>query len=103
MRAILSGGTDIGKKLTSRTDYLVNAAGDCHFFLSAKEDRVPVSEIVPSVRGRQTAARALNSSVGWDFGYTRTIQRTDGKLVTLYYYTTVENPEQHIAATIWTL
>ena len=25
----------------------------------------------------------------WDFGYTRTVQRTDGKLVTLYYYTTV--------------
>ena len=37
----------------------------------------------------------------WDFGYTRTVQRTDGKLVTIYYYTTVENPEQHIAATIW--
>ena len=39
----------------------------------------------------------------WDFGYTRTIQRTDGKLVTLYYYTTIENSEQHIAATIWTV
>ena len=39
----------------------------------------------------------------WDFGYTRTIQRSDGKLVTLYYYTTVENPEQHIAATIWSV
>ena len=38
-----------------------------------------------------------------DFGYTRTIQRTDGKLVTLYYYTTAENPEQHIAATIWSV
>ncbi len=39
----------------------------------------------------------------WDFGYTRTIQRTDGKLVTLYYYTTAETPEQHIAATIWSV
>ena len=37
----------------------------------------------------------------WDFGYTRTVQRTDGKLVTIYYYTTADNPEQHIAATIW--
>lgn len=37
----------------------------------------------------------------WDLGYTRTFQRTDGKLVTVYYYTTVEKPEQHIAATIW--
>lgn len=37
----------------------------------------------------------------WDIGYTRTVQRADDKLVTIYYYTTVENPEQHIAATIW--
>lgn len=37
----------------------------------------------------------------WDFGYTRTVQRTDGKLVTIYYCTTKESPEQHIVATIW--
>ena len=37
----------------------------------------------------------------WDLGYPQTVLRPDGKLVTLYYYTTKENPEQHIAATIW--
>ena len=37
----------------------------------------------------------------WDLGYPQTIQRPDGKLVTIYYYTTEEIPEQHIAATIW--
>jgi len=37
----------------------------------------------------------------WDLGYTRMVQRPDGKVVTIYYYTTHENPEQHIAATIW--
>ena len=37
----------------------------------------------------------------WDFGYTRTNQRPDGKIVTVYYYTTEENPEQFIGATIW--
>ena len=37
----------------------------------------------------------------WDLGYTRTVQRPDGKLVTIYYFTTQENKEQHIAATIW--
>jgi Neuraminidase (sialidase) len=37
----------------------------------------------------------------WDIGYTRTIQRLDGKLVTAYYYTTEVNRQQHIAATIW--
>ncbi len=37
----------------------------------------------------------------WDLGYTRTVSRADGKLVTIYYYTTAEKPEQHIEATIW--
>jgi hypothetical protein len=37
----------------------------------------------------------------WDLGYPRSVQRTDGKIVTIYYYNTEENPEQHIAATIW--
>jgi len=37
----------------------------------------------------------------WDIGYTRSVQRKDGKIVTIYYYTTDENVEQHIAATIW--
>jgi len=37
----------------------------------------------------------------WDMGYTRSVQRADGKVVTIYYYTTQEYPEQHIAATIW--
>jgi hypothetical protein len=56
---------DIGKKLTSRTDYLVNAAGDCHFFLSAKEDRVQAG-----IRDRAFCARTTNGGesiefVGW--------------------------------------
>lgn len=37
----------------------------------------------------------------WDMGYTRSVQRSDGKIVTIYYYTTKEHKEQHIAATIW--
>jgi len=37
----------------------------------------------------------------WDLGYTRSVQRPDGKIVTIYYYNTEENPEQHIVATIW--
>ncbi len=37
----------------------------------------------------------------WDLGYPQTTQRIDGKIVTVYYFTTEENPEQHIAATIW--
>jgi hypothetical protein len=37
----------------------------------------------------------------WDLGYSRTVQRPDGKLVTMYYYSTEEDPQQRIIATIW--
>jgi len=37
----------------------------------------------------------------WDLGYPRMVQRPDGKLLTIYYYNTAENPEPYIAATIW--
>jgi hypothetical protein len=37
----------------------------------------------------------------WDLGYPRTVQRKDGKLVSVYYYNTKEHPERFIGATIW--
>jgi len=37
----------------------------------------------------------------WDLGYPRMVQRADGKLVTIYYYNTPQEPEPYIAATIW--
>ena len=37
----------------------------------------------------------------WDMGYTRTVRRTDGNLITVYYYNTAKNSERFIGATIW--
>lgn len=37
----------------------------------------------------------------WDFGYPRLVQRTDGKVVSMYYWATEENPQQFIAVSIW--
>ena len=37
----------------------------------------------------------------WDLGYPRTVQRADGKLVTVYYYNDSKAPERYIGATIW--
>jgi len=37
----------------------------------------------------------------WDFGYSRSLQRPDGKVVTVYYFATPKNRDQFIAATIW--
>jgi hypothetical protein len=49
--------------------------------------------------GREIALR--DDGATWDLGYARSVQRGDGKVVTIYYYTTAAHPEQHIAATIW--
>ena len=37
----------------------------------------------------------------WDLGYPRMVVRPDGRVVTIYYYTTKEVPAQHIGVTIW--
>ncbi|MCA9188983.1 MAG: sialidase family protein [Pirellulaceae bacterium] len=38
---------------------------------------------------------------GWDLGYPRTVERPDGKLVTVYYFRDHQRVERYIAATIW--
>jgi hypothetical protein len=37
----------------------------------------------------------------WDLGYPRSIQRPDGKVVTVYYFNDHADKERYIAATIW--
>jgi hypothetical protein len=37
----------------------------------------------------------------WDLGYPRSVQRSDGSVVTVYYFNDAEDKERYIAATIW--
>lgn len=37
----------------------------------------------------------------WDPGYPRTVQRSDRRIVTVYYFNVPGSKERHIAATIW--
>jgi hypothetical protein len=37
----------------------------------------------------------------WDLGYPRTVQRSDGKLVTVYYFNEHRDTERYIGVTIW--
>ncbi len=37
----------------------------------------------------------------WDVGYPRSVQRADGKVVTVYYFNDRSAPERYIGATIW--
>lgn len=43
-----------------------------------------------------------SDAVDWDLGYTRSVQRPDGKIVTVYYYNDAASTERYIASTIWT-
>lgn len=42
-----------------------------------------------------------NDGSGRDIGYVRSVQRPDGKVVTIYYFQDKENPERYIGCTIW--
>jgi Neuraminidase (sialidase) len=37
----------------------------------------------------------------WDIGYSRTLQRADGKVITVFYFATPEHRNQYIEAAIW--
>ncbi len=42
-----------------------------------------------------------DDGAGRDIGYVRSLQRPDGKMVTMYYFQDKLRPERYIAATIW--
>jgi hypothetical protein len=42
-----------------------------------------------------------NDGGSWDLGYTRSVQRPDGKIVTVHYFNDSPEHERQIAATIW--
>ena len=42
-----------------------------------------------------------NDGASWDLGYVRSVQRSDGNVVTVYYFPEQPHTERIIAATIW--
>ncbi|MCU1259760.1 MAG: hypothetical protein JWO80_2645 [Bryobacterales bacterium] len=40
-------------------------------------------------------------AAAWDMGYPRSVQRSDGKVVTVYYFNDAPHNERFVAATIW--
>ncbi len=42
-----------------------------------------------------------NDGSGRDVGYVRSVQRRDGKVVTIYYFQDEQKPERYIGCTIW--
>lgn len=68
--------------------------------------RVPPYEICArlSKDGGQTWGPIIvlrTGAAGWDIGYTRSVQRPGGKIVTVYYWDQSSDKDGYIAATIW--
>ena len=61
--------------------------------------RAMISEDRGQTWGRELVLRMDGAS--WDLGYPRTVQRADGKCVTVYYFHHADHPERSIACTIW--
>jgi len=62
--------------------------------------RARISDDQGQTWGKEIILRNDNP-YNWDLGYPRTIQRPDGKIVTVYYYKDESSKERYIAATIW--
>jgi len=63
--------------------------------------RARISEDEGKTWSREIVLRQDGGS--WDLGYTRSIQRPDGKMVTIYYFNDSPEHERQIDATIWEL
>jgi hypothetical protein len=61
--------------------------------------RARISDDAGKTWGKEILLRTDGGT--WDLGYTRTVQRPDGKLVTVYYFNDNKNTERYIGATIW--
>ncbi len=61
--------------------------------------RARLSSDLGNTWGKEFVLRSDGGS--WDLGYPRTVQRTDGKLLTVYYFNQDRNDVRYIGATIW--
>jgi hypothetical protein len=61
--------------------------------------RARVSKNLGNTWGEEFVLRSDGGS--WDLGYPRTVQRSDGKLLTVYYFNQDRNDVRYIGATIW--
>ena len=80
------------KGILARTDYLVDGPHEMMAFLASTKDT--------GKEGWPFCARTTDGGA-WDLGYARTVQRPDGKIVTVYYFNDPSRPERYIGATIW--
>ncbi|MDA0746472.1 MAG: sialidase family protein [bacterium] len=61
-----------------------------------------IRAVLSSDQGRTWKAVVLREDGGnHDLGYSRTVQRADGKIVTVYYYNDAPDGERYIAGTVW--
>ena len=106
--------TDNGKSWWLLAEPTVNNAGNPPHMIRLKDGRIALTygyRLEPyGIRAQISADSGRtwtqpiilrDDGVEWDLGYPRTVQRTDGKIVTAYYFNDKTQKERYIAATIW--
>ena len=62
-----------------------------------------IRAVISSDQGRSWSSDIVlrDDAAAWDVGYTRTVQRGDGRIVTIYYFPEEPFSERIVAATTW--
>ena len=93
---------------------LINNAGNPASMITLKDGRIALTygwrrqpygirAMISDDRG-QTWSREIvlrGDGASWDLGYPRTVQRPDGKCITVYYFHHPDQQERFIGCTIW--
>ena len=112
MEAFLS--PDQGKSWYKLEKPFINNGGNPASMIRLKDGRIALTygwrrppygiRAMISQDDGQTWSREIvlrNDGASWDLGYSRTVQRLDGKCVTVYYFHHPDQPERFIGCTIW--
>lgn len=107
--------TDEGQTWALQDDTRIDNAGNPPHMIRLADGRLAVTYGFRSepygIRGRISSDEGATwgeefiirgDGGGRDLGYPRTVQRADGKCVTVYYFNDGKRPERYIAYTIWT-
>lgn len=107
--------TDNGKTWHLETENLIDNAGNPAHMLKLPDGRLVVTygyrrspfgirARISTDQGKTWSQDIILRKDGgnWDLGYPRTVLRSDGRLVTVYYFNNPSSEYRYIAATIWT-
>lgn len=105
---------DQGKSWYKLKEPYINNGGNPASMIMLKDGRIALTygwrhapygirTMISKDRGQTWSEEIIlrHDGASWDLGYPRTVQRPDGKCVTVYYFHHPDQPERFIGCTIW--